>query len=147
MNKIFLDCEFNGFGGPLISLALAPRDRAIQPLYVVVEHGPVGDWAKQNIIPVLGDVPHVSREFAARQVAQYLRHWFTDPVIVADWPEDFINLLGLFLIRPGIMVAVPDFTMEYCSLAGFTTAQHSKVPHNALEDAISLRDYYETLEK
>jgi hypothetical protein len=35
--RIFVDCEFNGFGGDLLSMALVPEDDVIAPWYEVVD--------------------------------------------------------------------------------------------------------------
>jgi hypothetical protein len=44
------------------------------------------------------------------------------------------------------MVEMPSLRFQYLALAGFSTAANSKVPHNALHDARSLRDHMLTLE-
>ena len=50
------------------------------------------------------------------------------------------------LTGPGKMVEMPALTFRLQPLAGFSTAATSKVPHNALHDARSLRDHVLTLE-
>jgi hypothetical protein len=44
------------------------------------------------------------------------------------------------------MAEVPEITFRVVQLPGFSTAANSKVPHNALHDARSLRDHMLTLE-
>jgi hypothetical protein len=153
-----LDTEFNGFGGSLMSIALVPFDTSLPSFYRVVE----GDWmpnwdreslqepwVQQHVTPFLysyGDqTASVSREVAARDLSRYLSTQMLQmgamPTIVADWPTDFSQLFDLFILGPGKMVGVPDFNVSYRSLRGFNTADHSKVPHNALADAEALRDY------
>jgi hypothetical protein len=44
------------------------------------------------------------------------------------------------------MAEIPALEFKLMPLAGFSTAANSKVPHNALHDARSLRDHMLTLE-
>lgn len=151
--KLYLDTEFNGFGGALISLALAPADQGAPEFYrVVAGRGPVDPWVEKHVMPYLSLGP-VSGAQAGYELADYLRlmaDWPKDPArpaIVADWPTDFEHLLALLIDGPGVMHSAPDFDMEFRRLPGFNTAAHSRVPHNALEDARALRDYCEKLGK
>lgn len=148
----YLDVEFTNFHGDLISFALVPEDHSVRPLYVVLasdQYAEPSDWVKKNVVPHLGlpdDSPSaivhqdVTRELAALVVSVYLRQ-FDHVEVVADWPEDFALFMMLLLTGPGSMVSVPDFDMHYRALRGFTTADVSLIPHNALFDAIALRDH------
>src|SRR3546814_5579366 len=55
--RYFLDTEYNGFGGELISLALVP-EHGDQEYYAVL---PLPDeihpWVERNVVPYLGSVP------------------------------------------------------------------------------------------
>jgi hypothetical protein len=153
MNRLYLDTEFNSFQGELMSIALAPGDKSKAAFYRVVEGSwqhprQMHEWVTRHVAPHLytygGQTEPVSREQAARDLASYLRLSTPTPVIVADWPTDFSQLLDLLILGPGQMVGAPDFDMAYRSLRGFNTADHSVVPHNALADAEALRDYVES---
>jgi hypothetical protein len=87
----------------------------------------------ENVIPKLEDQKRVSREIAARMVAAYLCA-DNEPVVIADWPEDLSNLMMLAIITP-------DVTYRCMTIPGFVTADQSKVPHNALEDAKALKEF------
>ena len=144
--RYFLDTEYDGFGGPLLSLALVPEDGG-EEFYHVLVHDAVSDlWVERNVVPFLDMVPQqlksprLSREAAADALAAWLAH-DPAPEIVADWPEDLAQLAMLLVIGPGRMVAVPGLTLRYEPLHGFSTAVNSAVPHNALHDARALRDY------
>jgi hypothetical protein len=137
--RYFLDTEFNGFGGALLSIALAPRDQERSPFYRRVEFtGALDPWVERHMWPHIG-IPASPRSVVGGNLAAYLRE-DPHPIIVADWPTDFEHLLALLITGPGYMESVPDFAMEFCRLSGFNTADHSKVPHNALADAEALRD-------
>jgi hypothetical protein len=138
--RYFLDTEFNGFGGALMSLALVPADSSFPSFYEVVQcSGPVDPWVAQHVVPHLVKTPR-SRVDVAAELALFLAG-AERPIIVADWPSDFEHLMALLITGPGVMVAAPDFGMEFFRLPGFNTADYSHVPHNALADAEALRDY------
>lgn len=142
--RLYLDTEFNGFGGALMSLALVPADCAAPTFYRVVEHdGPIDPWVAEHVVPKLGEKP-TARAVVAKELAAYLKK-MPEPTVVADWPTDFEHLLTLLITGPGQMASTPDFRMEFRRLAGFNTATASVLPHNALADALALRDYCEVL--
>ena len=69
--RYFLDTEYNGFGGTLLSLALVPADGS-EEFYAVITHdGPLDPWVERNVLPFLDTVPqalrapHLSRAAAA----------------------------------------------------------------------------------
>ena len=143
--RYFLDTEYNGWGGALLSLALVPDDG--EELYVTLDwDGALEPWVERNVIPYLDTVPdglvspRLNRVDAARAVAHYLAG-DSEPIIVADWPEDIAQFSMLLLTGPGTMVEVPPLSFQFVELSGFSTAANSKVPHNALHDARSLRDH------
>lgn len=148
--RYFLDTEFNGFGGALLSLALVPEDGG--EFYVTIEcPEPIHPWVEQNVIPFLDHVPvglqseRMSRGEAAEALGQYLA-MDPEPELVADWPDDITYFCSLLLTGPGLMVPVPPLTLRYTPLPGFSTANNSAVPHNALHDARALRDHVLGLE-
>lgn len=144
--KFYLDCEFNGFGGELISLALVPADARIDPFYEVVQWSerPVSKWIRENVVPKLDKDP-VDRETVARDLARYLSTVVLQtgelPQIIADWPTDLVHFANIFVLGPGMMVGVVDFDLQYRKYSEFKTADHSARPHNALSDAQALRNY------
>jgi hypothetical protein len=149
--RYFLDTEYNGWGGALLSLALVPED-GDEELYVTLDwDGPLEEWVERNVVPYLDKVadslvsPRLSRADAARAIAHYLAG-DDDALIVADWPEDIALFNALLVTGPGVMAEVPRLRFQLMTLAGFSTAANSKVPHNALHDARSLRDHVLELE-
>jgi hypothetical protein len=144
--RYFLDTEFNGFGGALLSLALVPEDGTEFYATLACDEE-ILPWVERNVIPYLDNVPvglvspRMTRREAADAVAAYLG---TDPQpeLVADWPEDITQFCSLLMIGPGQMVPVPPMTFRLLPLQGFSPAANSAVPHNALHDARSLRDHF-----
>lgn len=143
--QYFLDTEFNGFGGALISIALVPQD-GDQEFYVSLPlPAEIHPWVERNVIPYLRHVPPgVDHEMSRAEAAEYLAHYLagdSDPVIVADWPEDISQFCMLMLTGPGEMIGLGDIKFDLMRTPGFSTAVNSQVPHNALHDARALRTF------
>jgi len=148
--RYFLDTEFNGFGGALLSLALVPDDGP--EFYVTLGSNEAAlPWVEQFVIPFLDKVPVglVSPRMTRHEAAVALSHYLSvdpEPQIVADWPEDIAQFCSLLMTGPGQMVPVPPLRFELVPLQGFSTAANSEVPHNALHDARALRQHVLGLE-
>ena len=143
--RYFLDTEFNGFGGALLSLALVPEDGS--EFYATLSFdGDLHPWVERHVIPYLDHVPvglvapRLSRRDAAIELSHYLAA-DPHPVMVADWPEDIAQFCNLLMTGPGEMVPVPPLGFDLVPLGGFSTAANSAVPHNALHDARSLKEH------
>ncbi|MFL6737372.1 MAG: hypothetical protein ACJ8F4_09990 [Sphingomonas sp.] len=148
--RYFLDTEYNGVGGELISLALVPDDG--DELYLTLKtSAPLVEWVERHVVPYLDSVseqlscPRLTRGDAAHALERYLRH-DEDPLIVADWPEDIAHLCNLMITGPGDMIDTRQVTFRLAPMSNFSTAANSKVPHNALHDARALRDHIVGLE-
>jgi len=143
--RYFLDTEFNGFGGDLISLALVP-EYGDQEFYVALPlPDEVHPWVARHVVPYLHSVPaaldhRLDRIAAAHELAAYLST-DRDPLIVADWPEDIALFCRLLLTGPTEIVEIGGLRFEFLRSPGFSTAINSRVPHNALHDARALRDF------
>jgi hypothetical protein len=142
--RYFLDTEYNGFGGELISIALVP-EHGDQEFYAVLPlPDQVHGWVERHVLPYLRSVPPgldpepVSRVAAAHELARYLAT-DPDPLIVADWPEDLVHLCALLVTGPAEIVDIGRLRLEFHRTPGFSTARNSRVPHNALHDARALR--------
>lgn len=143
--RYFLDTEYNGFGGSLISLALVPEE-GDQEYYVVLplteEPHP---WVAKHVMPYVRNVPEMlynelDRIGAAYDLAAYLST-DPDPEIVCDWPEDIALFCRLIQTSDGHIVELSNLRFHFLRTPGFSTARNSRVPHNALHDARALRDF------
>lgn len=142
--RYFLDTEYDGFGGPLISLALVAEDG--EEFYVVLDQPASNAWVERNVMPFLDHVPdalrspRLGRVAAGSALAGWLAH--DDAAeIIADWPEDLAHFANLLVSGPGQMHGVHGLVLRLVPLPGFSTAANSAVPHNALHDARALRDH------
>lgn len=135
--RYWLDCEFNGFGGELISLALVGEKG--DSLYLALPCNNPNAWVAQHVLPVIGD-GQMPRFVSKETIAEHIHTFFDarddyNPTIIADWPEDIKHFSEALLTGPGRMVPMKNLTivME-------RTASVSKVPHNAYWDAVAMRD-------
>ena len=60
MMRYFLDVEFNGFGGPLISLALVPEDPDAAPFYEALPCPKPDVWVAAHVLPVCTNAAHLA---------------------------------------------------------------------------------------
>lgn len=134
---LWLDTEFNGPGGALISLALV--DEADASVYFALPCDDPVPWVAENVIPALGIAPTTRR--AAQASMRMFLHRFARVSIVANWPEDIKHFCAFMVDGPADCLVVPPLTFELrMDLGG--TAERSSVPHNALQDAIALREIH-----
>jgi hypothetical protein len=148
--RYFLDTEYNGVGGELLSLALVPDDG--DELYLTLKsESPRVDWVERHVVPYLDSVPEqltcprLERNDAAHAVERYLKH-DEAPLIFADWPEDVAQFCNLMITGPGDMIELRNLCFHLVPMSNFSTAANSKVPHNALHDARALRDHVRAME-
>jgi hypothetical protein len=137
--RYFLDAEFNGFGGELISIALVPEDRTAVSFYETLPCARPNSWVIDRVQPVL-QKPPISRAEMTTRLARYLRS-DAEPVVIADWPEDIAHLALLMVTSPGRRMPLPRLVFELLDLPMFNSEALSEVPHNARSDAAALRDY------
>lgn len=137
--RYFLDTEFNGFCGALISLALVPEDSSLPPFYAALDCLNPTEWVTEHILPALGIEP-ISRDALGSNLAAYLGN-DPDPLLVADWPEDIAHAAMMLIAGPGHRHAIDRIRFELCDAFGFNSTALSETPHNALSDAAALRTY------
>jgi len=134
--RFWLDCEWNGDGGDLISIALVNEHRSGQFYEVVGCASPV-PWVAENVMPVLGKTPD---EWASIGVLRERLFKFLAPYetvqITADWPEDIARFCMLLIVGDGMRINTPPLSFE---IDRNLDSVKSRIPHNALEDALALR--------
>jgi hypothetical protein len=136
--RLFLDTEFNGFGGKLISMALVPENPEVREFYKELEiRDQLEPWVRENVVPHLILAPCSNHEFQ-QALGQYL--WeIGECTIIADWPDDIRYFCESLIVGPGQMLGfVPNLKFELDQGINY----NSVVPHNALHDARAIRDFY-----
>lgn len=137
MTKLWLDTEFNGFGGEFISAALIAEDGSFW--YQAVNCNSPVPWAAQHIIPALGVTP-VNLKTLQTSLQLYLSK-YESITIVADWPTDIEHFCRLLSLHPstGNILKTPPITFELKT--NLNGKAQSAIPHNALEDARAIMVY------
>lgn len=133
--NLFLDCEFNGFGGELISLALV--DEEGRSFYEVLDCPQPLAWVAENVMPILAQAPISLTEFQ-NKLSLFLNEY--DAIhVIADWAEDLSLFTRSLVLGAGRAMATPPLTLElWTGKMRFP----SQVPHHALSDAEALADSY-----
>lgn len=133
--KIFIDVEFNGFNGELISMALIDMDGLV--FYEVLDLPEVVDpWVMENVVPVLNKAS-VSYERFQKKLEIYLNRY--DAVhVIADWPDDISYLMKTLITGPGTRIDTPPLT---CEIRRDLDAD-SDTPHSAIADVRGIRKLY-----
>lgn len=135
--NLFLDCEFNGFGGSLISLALV--DERGKFFYEVLECETPVPWVKNNVMPFLDKLPVSLHDF--QKILRQFLHSYNQIHIIADWPEDLMHFTRCLLLSPGKSMLTPPLSMQLWQTSQFVHVT-SEIPHNALSDAHALQQSY-----
>jgi len=133
MTKLYLDTEFNGFGGALMSMALISAEGSAW--YEVVDvKGPIDPWVKQHVVPLFDKAPVPLVSFKA-SLHMFLRQ-FVNPEIICDWHADaahFCDSLAGFDYGSSL-----DYACRITILKTPPGEPKPKRPHNALSDATAL---------
>ena len=142
--KLFIDCEFNEFGGDLISMALVADDG--QEFYEVLElenDENYGSWVYVNVVPYLNKKTIDKQVFQAK-LYRFINQW--DEVhIIADWPDDIKYFCMSLITGPGVALNTPlKLTMQ---IDRELTTESSAILHNALEDAKAIKHSWHKREK
>ena len=138
----FLDTEFNGHGGELISLVLVEGNGGRELyLYTPMKRTP-HVWVKENVIPIIecvGAKPTVIDPWQfGHLIAGFLRLDPT-PVIITDWPDDISYFCKCLITGPGQMVTISNLIFQMFRVDSYPTTLPGAVQHNALWDARALR--------
>lgn len=142
--KLWIDCEFNEFGGDLISMALVAEDG--QEFYEVLDlenDEKYGSWVFANVVPWLNKDPITKQEFQ-QKLWHFINQW--DEVhIIADWPDDIKYFCMSLITGPGMAINTPlKMTMQ---IDRELTTESSAILHNALEDAKAIKRSWYRREK
>lgn len=143
--RYYLDTEFDGMGGPLMSLALVREDNSA--LYFVVEDVPVFDpWVQENVVPLLFKAPQLpvlhEQMLPYSHLAhaiEYFLHGDNEPHIVTDWPSDIQHFCEAVITGPGKMIDIPRVSFEVVRVDAYPTTVEGALQHNAYWDAMALK--------
>lgn len=141
----YIDCEFDGHNGPLISMALVRED--VRHLYVMTPHDPADPWVIQNVMPVLNADRATRRAFLPpHMVSRCVREFIGAPDrvrFVADSVVDIGRLCqALSTDDEGNWRSceLPRIDFTVVNIDCYPTTLPNAVQHNAWWDAMALRE-------
>lgn len=147
----YLDCEFDGFGGPLLSIALVREDN--EALYLVLKHNlsqVKDEWVKANVVPIMMSIPHPLPGMcyvvnSDAEVSRCLQDYFkgdSSPNIITDWPDDITYFCKAIMTGPGYMISIPSLKFEMHRVDAYPTKLKNAVQHNSYWDAMALKELF-----
>lgn len=143
-NRFYIDCEFDGHNGPLLSMAVIREDG--RGLYLCLADAPreLTPWVAENVWPL------VHMKLPIGKTYSYVNDWgdligrfmrCSHPVVIADSPQDARYFSE-------VTVTAPDGGYAPFPFDGLTFEIHNVDPyptelpatqHNAYWDAVALR--------
>lgn len=137
MTVLYLDTEFNGHGGDLISMALVGVDGE-SFYHARFFELPVDPWVCENVIPKI-DTPSLRPAVFKRAFHQWIQG-FDNPEIICDWHADAAYFSAM-LSGPDYSTSL-DFPYRMTVLKTPPGQPVSKNPHNVLADATALMEWH-----
>lgn len=137
MTNIFLDVEFNGFGGKLISMALVPDNGAKTWYKELKLPNKVDPWVQENVVPYLTEDRPLTFTPFKKSFQKYISK-FDKPTIICDWFQDAIFFLDLLKGKEHGQSL--NFTCEIRIIK----TDNIVYKHNALDDALILKEWFKT---
>ena len=142
---LYLDTEFDGHGGALVSLALAADDGS--QWYGIFDAYCGDEWVAEHVAPKLYAMkPTISGDHSVLRFSlkEYLKAR-EGCTLWADWPADFEYLMRLMCgAHYGESFMIPCTMRLIVTPDGEPKPEH---PHNALSDAIALRDWHKSTQR
>lgn len=144
--RYYIDCEFDGHNGPLLSIAVVPEEGCSIHIETLATDTARDPWVVENVVARLAD--HQAESIAivtVNEVGRELRDFLRDdpaPVIVADSPVDIGRFCAALMTseqggyEPN---AWAHLTFEVHDVDCYPTDLPGAVQHNAWWDAMALR--------
>lgn len=143
MDRFYIDCEFDGHNGPLLSIALVREDgRGIHIATTATAQDP---WVIANVVPLINRHDcRMAVRCLPNEVGAVIRTFVDcdDPVIIADSPVDigrFCHALSTGRDGGWASAQYPRMTFEVHNVDCYPTTLAGAVQHNAWWDAMALR--------
>jgi hypothetical protein len=144
MKQFYIDCEFDGHNGPLLSVAIvSDTDDGI---HIQTRELAKDPWVKENVIPkmLMHNAP-TSIVTDVLDVGTVLRQYIGDdssPIILADSPVDIARFCQAISTGTDGQWASTDYrhmVFEVHNVDCYPTVLKDAVQHNAWWDAMALR--------
>jgi hypothetical protein len=145
-SRIYIDCEFDGHGGELLSMALVRENG--RSIYLCIADKPdlLDPWVEENVWPLVHARLPVGRTVAfVEDWGQLIRSFLgpmRSPVIVSDSPVDiwrFCETVSTGSNGEWKSTDFPRMTFEVHNVDCYPTTLSGAIQHNAWWDAMALR--------
>lgn len=143
--RFYIDCEFDGHDGVLLSMALVRDDG--DSIHIKTDAAPTDPWVIANVMPMMGS--HNALKSATGVpvdgVGEVVRAFIGGvacPIIVADSPVDIGRFCRAISTSPAggwASTNYPAMRFEVHNVNCYPTALRGAVQHNAWWDAMALR--------
>lgn len=144
MTTFYIDCEFDGHNGPLLSIGIVRDDG--YGAHIRVKKTAYDPWVLVNVMPVMHyHRADLSKRVEPNRVGETLRDFIGDcahPVIIADSPVDigrFCQALSTGSDGGWQSTNYQRMTFEVHNVNCYPTKLEGAVQHNAWWDAMALR--------
>lgn len=142
--RFYIDCEFDGHGGSLMSIALVKDDG--DGIHIQADVEPMDLWVRRNVLPLMDkhNAPKSAKVYL-NEVGGVIRAFIGDcacPVIVADSPVDigrFCQALSTASDGGWASADYPAMRFDVHNVDCYPTDLPGAVQHNAWWDAMALR--------
>lgn len=133
--KYYIDTEFDGWQGRLMSLAMVREDGQVK-YWIVKGPVPKDPWVLENVVPIMHRGPYevVTKEDLSKEIWNFIKK-DTDPIIVVDWLTDIQHFCDVMVFGPGKCRSIKHCKFEFNRAYG---TYESRVPHNAYYDALAI---------
>lgn len=144
MKTFYVDCEFDGHNGSLLSLAVVREDG--YSLYLVVDTQASDPWVQEHVLPIMQY--HNADTYAVvkpNDVGAAIKQWIgplTSFYVVADSPVDIGRFCTALSTGPDGNWCSTDYEtirFEVYNIDCYPTVLEGAVQHNAWWDARALR--------
>ena len=143
MSRYYIDCEFDGHNGPLLSMAIV-KNRG-ENLLIVTDYIATDPWVHENVLPVLHTDKASDTLFTREDsVGAALREFIGGdprPIIIADSPVDIMRFCRAISTASDGTWASADYermTFIVENVDCYPTDLPGAVQHNAYWDAMAL---------
>lgn len=142
--RFYIDCEFDGHNGPLLSVALIREDG--DGIHIRTLETASEPWVVANVVPLMdAHQSRLARWIPLNEVGASIRTFIGDcacPVIIADSPVDIGRFCRALSTGPDGEWASADYPamrFEVHNVDCYPTDLPGAVQHNAWWDAMALR--------
>lgn len=143
----YIDCEFDGHGGPLLSIAMVRDDG--RSIHITTTERARDPWVIENVVPLLekhsADVAEMLDISAVGDALKAFIGACEMPVIIADSPVDIGRFCAAVSTGPDggwASTGYPRMHFGVENVDCYPTKLRGAIQHNAYWDAMALREVF-----